>query len=73
MFSTLVALSWCFLIRFSWILCFSHHMQNEELAPFATGEVASMRSLILAFWRPFESFGLVWELSPVSHILFQMS
>lgn len=48
-------------------------MQNEELAPFATGELASMRSLILAFWRPFESFGLVWELSPVSHILFQMS
>lgn len=55
MFSTLVALSWCFLIQFSWILCFSHHMQNEELAPFATGELASMRSLILAFGGPLKA------------------
>lgn len=38
-------------------------MQNEEMAPCATGELASVRSSVLALWRPFESFGLVWELS----------
>lgn len=38
-------------------------MQNEEMTPFITGELASMRSLILALWRPFDCFSLIWKLS----------